>query len=118
MLLNKSTKQSEQAVHFGQAFQSDMPIKKSTGQKYLCNWILHHNQVVHYPIENNCLYVYISRIPKKQFLPKLLLKMYLRELYNRLVSPQEEGGIKGTRYTYNTIITSNQTLRNIITPQL
>ena len=51
-------------------------------------------------------------------MPKLLLKVYLRELHNRLVSTPEEGGLKEERNADNNIIISDSTLHNILPPQL
>ena len=54
--------------------------------------------------------------PKKQLVKKLLLQVYVREIHNSTVSPQQEGGLKESRPVENNIIISNSTLRNILPP--
>ena len=49
-------------------------------------------------------------------IPKLLLQVSARELYNSLVSISEEGGLKEARDEDNNIIISYSTLQNIIPP--
>ena len=51
-------------------------------------------------------------------MPKFLLQVSVQEIYNSMVSPPEEGEPKGARDKDNNIITSDSTLRNILTTQL
>ena len=67
-----------------------------------------------YPIENDCLYVYIDGNSGKQLMPKFLLQVSVQELHNSMVSCPEEGGPKKSIYEYNNIIISDSTLRNIL----
>ena len=60
----------------------------------LLNLIIHYTQVVQNPIANDCLNVCIDCISKKQRVPKLVLQVYVRELHNRMVSPQEADELK------------------------
>ena len=53
-----------------------------------------------------------------QLVTKLLFQVLVRELHNSMVSPPEEGGLKEARDSYNHIIISDSTLRNILPPQL
>ena len=53
-----------------------------------------------------------------QLVPKLALQVYVRELYNRLVSDTNDGGIKDTMDEDDNIIISGSTLRSLFTPQL
>ena len=74
--------------------------------------------VVKYPIANYCLYLSIDVNSKKQLMPIFSLQVSIGKLYNIMVSPPEEGGMKEARYAYNKIIISDSTLLNIIPPQL
>ena len=53
--------------------------------RYFYNWIMHHPQVVQSPIVNDCLKVKIDGHTEPQLVPKLLLKMSVREIHNNLV---------------------------------
>ena len=53
-----------------------------------------------------------------QLVPKLLLKVFVRELHNSLVIDPNDGGIKDARYQENIIIISDSTLRSLLPPQL
>ena len=70
------------------------------------------------PIENCCIYASFYGIPKKQLMPKVSLRVYVQEIHNSMLSPQEEGGLKYSRYADNNIIISDSTLRHILPPQL
>ena len=62
---------------------------KSTGKKYLYDWILHHPQIVQSPISNYCIKASIDSHSETQLVPKLSLQVYVRELHNRMVGPPE-----------------------------
>ena len=51
----------------------------------LYNWIIHNPQVVQSPTANDCLKVKIDGYTEPQLVPKLLLKVSIRELHNSLV---------------------------------
>ena len=52
-----------------------------------------------------------------QLVPKLLLQVSVRELYNSLVSDPNGGGIKDARDEYGKIIISDSKLRALLPPQ-
>ena len=58
-------------------------------------------------MENDCLYVSIYGILKKQLVTKLLLEMYVQELHNIIVNPLELGSLKESGDTENNIIISD-----------
>ena len=60
-------------------------------------WITRHPQVVQSPISNDCLKVMLDYQTEHQLVPKLLLQVSDRELYNSLVSDPNDGGIKDAR---------------------
>ena len=53
-----------------------------------------------------------------QLVPKLLLQVSVRELYNSLVIDPNDGGLKDARYENGKIIISDSTLRSLLPPQL
>ena len=53
-----------------------------------------------------------------QLVPKLLLQVSVRELYNSLVSDPNDGGFKDARDEYGKIIISDSTLRSLLPSQL
>ena len=53
-----------------------------------------------------------------QLVPKLLLQVSVRELYNSLVSDPNDGGLKDARYEDGKIIISDLTFRSLLPPQL
>ena len=55
---------------------------------------MHHPQVVQSPIANDCLKVKIDGYTEPQLVPKLLLHVSVRELYNKLVRNTIYGGLK------------------------
>ena len=59
--------------------------------KYLYNWILQHLEIVLSTVANDFIKVYIDGYLEPQLVSKLLLQVYVRELYNSMVSPPEEG---------------------------
>ena len=91
---------------------------QSTGQKLLYNFILQHPQVVVFPIGNDCLTLSIDSQVEPQLVPKLVLRVSVRELHTSMVIPPEEVGLKEERYSDNNIIISDSDLRNILPPQL
>ena len=60
-------------------------------------WITRNPQVVQLPIYNYCLKVMLDDQTESQLVPKLLLKLSVREPHNRLVSDPNDGGLKDTR---------------------
>ena len=69
-------------------------------------------------IDNDSIQLYIRGQAGPQLVPKLLLKLFVREQYNSTVIPLEEGGMKEARDTKDNIIISDSTLRNILPPQI
>ena len=69
-------------------------------------------------IENYFLCVSIYGNSQKQLIPKVLLKFYVQNYHNRMVSPTEEGGLEEARDEDNNIIISDSTLQNILPTQL
>ena len=53
---------------------------------------------------------------EQQLVPKLLLRVSIRELHNSLVSDPDDGGLKDTRDEEDNIIISDSTLRSLLTP--
>ena len=78
---------------------------------------MHHPQVVQSPIVNNCLKVKIDGHTEPQLVPKLLLKVYVRELHNKLVSATIDGGLKEARDKGDNIIMSDSTSSSLLPPQ-
>ena len=60
----------------------------------LYNWILQHPQFVESPIANNSIKLSIDDQVETQVVPRLLLKVYFREVHNTMLHPIEEGGLK------------------------
>ena len=71
-----------------------------------------------YLIANNFLKVSIDVPYEPQLVPNFLLQVSVRELYNSMVIPPEEGGLKDSIYADNNIIIGDSTLRSILPPQL
>ena len=63
----------------------------------LYTWIARNPQVIKSPISNYCLKVVLDYHSEPQLVPKLLLKVYVRELHNILVSDPNDGGLKDAR---------------------
>ena len=63
-------------------------------KKPLYNWIIHHPQVVQSPIVNVFLKMKMDGYTEPQIVPKLLLHVSVRELYNNLVINKKDGGVK------------------------
>ena len=53
-----------------------------------------------------------------QLVPKLLLRVTVRELHNILLSYPNDGGLKYARYEEHNIIISDSTLRSLLSPHL
>ena len=53
-----------------------------------------------------------------QLVPKLLLQVFIREMYNNLLSDPNGGGLKDARDEDGNIIISYSTLRSLLPPQL
>ena len=87
-------------------------------KNYLYKWIIHHPQVVQSSISNDCLKVKTDGYTEPQIFPKLLLKVFFRELHNNLVRSTIYGGIKEARDEDDNIIISDSTLRSLLPPQL
>ena len=81
-------------------------------------WITHHPEVFQSAISNDCLKVVLYDQTEPQLVPKLLLQVSFRELYNSLVSDPNDGGLKDARDEYGKIIISDSTLRSLLPPQL
>ena len=79
---------------------------------------MHHPQVVQSPIFNDCLKVNIGGHTEPQLVPKLLLRVSVRELHNSLFCDPVDGGIKETRDEENNSIINDSTLRSLLPPQL
>ena len=77
----------------------------------LYTWITHHTQVFQSPISDDCLKVMLDDQTEPKLVPKLLLKVSIRELHNILVSDTNDGGIKDARDEDGNIIISDYTLR-------
>ena len=92
-------------------FKINEPIKK-----YLYNWIIHHPYVVQSPIVKDCLKVKIDGHTEPQLVPKLLLKVSIRELHNNLASATIYSGLKESRDEDDNIIISDSTLRSLLPP--
>ena len=78
------------------------------------SWITGHNQVVQSPISNDCLKVMFDDQTEPQLVPKLLLRVSVRELYNSLVSDPNYGGLKDSRDEDGNIIISDYTLHSLM----
>ena len=70
------------------------------------------------PIFNDCLKVIFDDKEEPQMVPKLMLRVYVRELNNSLVSDPNYGGLKEASNEENKIIISDSKLRTLLTPQL
>ena len=87
-------------------------------KKSLYIWIMHHQQVVQSPIENDCLKVKIDGYTELQLVPNFLLNVSARELHNNLVMATKDGGIKEARDEDENNLISNSKLRLLLPPQL
>ena len=71
---------------------------------------MHHPEVVQSPVFNDCMNVNIYCHNKLKIVPKLLLKVSVRELPNSLVSNPIYCGLKEARDVENNIIINDSTL--------
>ena len=65
-----------------------------TGQKISLQLDSATFSVFQSPITNYCLKLFIGGQVETQLVPRLLLRIYVREVYNSMVSPPEEGVLK------------------------
>ena len=80
-------------------------------------WIINHPYVIVSPITNKC--VYINPHGKDNtYIPKLSLKMYIRELHNHMVQTFSQGGLSEESDKNNSIIICDSVLCYIIPPEL
>ena len=86
-------------------------------KRNLYTWITRHPQVVQSPISNDCLKVMLDDQKEPQIVPKLLLKVSVREIHNSLVSDPNSGGLNDTRDEDGKIIISDSTFRSLFLPQ-
>ena len=54
---------------------------------------------------------------KSEYWSKLLLKVYARELHNRLFGDPDDGGLKEAWHVENNFIIGDNTLRSLFPPQ-
>ena len=87
-------------------------------KRTLYEWIARHPQVVQSKFSNDCLKVMLDDQREHQLVPKLLLRVSLRELYNSLISDPNDGGLKYARDEYGNIIISDYTLHSMLPSQL
>ena len=79
---------------------------------------MHHLQVVQSLFLNDSLKLNIGGHTEPQLVPKLLLRVSIQELHNRLVSDPVDGGLKEAIDAENNIIISDYTLLSLLQPQL
>ena len=70
------------------------------------------------PIFNDCLKVIFDDKKEPQMVPKLLLHVSFRELYNILVSDTNDGDIQESRDEENNIFMSDSSLWTLLPLQL
>ena len=78
---------------------------------------MQHPQVMQSPIVNDCLKVKIDGHTEPKLVPKLLLKVSIREPHKNLVSNIDNSGIKEARDAENNINISDSTLRSLLQQQ-
>ena len=86
-------------------------------KRNLYTWITRHPQVVQSPISNDGLKMTLYDQTEPTLVPKLLLQVSVRDLYNSLVSDPNDGGLKDARDEDGKIIISDSTLRSLLPPQ-
>ena len=69
------------------------------------------------PILNDCLKVKIDGYTEPQLVPKLLLRVSIRELHNNLVSATKDGGLQEAIDEDENIIISDSTLHSLLPTQ-
>ena len=79
-----------------------------------------HNtpQNVQLPISNDYLKLIFDDQTEPQMVLKKILRVYVRELHNSLVSDPNDGVLKEAIYEENNISISDSTLRTLLSPQL
>ena len=80
--------------------------------------MIRHTQVVQSPIFNDSLKLVFDDQTEPQMIPKLLLKVSVRELHNSIVSDPNDGGLKESRYEENNIVISDSKLWILMPQQL
>jgi hypothetical protein len=83
----------------------------------LQHWVEKHPQVVQSPIVNDTLLIMNSQGLKSP-VPKLLLRIPVRELHNDMIKSVEEGGFALARNNSGTVQISDTSLRDNLPPQL
>ena len=78
---------------------------------------MHHLKVVLSPIFNDCMKVKIDGHTEPQLVPKLLLRVCVRELHNNLVRDTIYGGLKEARDEDDNIIISDSSLPSLLSSQ-
>ena len=78
---------------------------------------MHHLKVVQSPIFNDCMKVKIDGHTEPQLVPKLLLRVSVRELHNNLVRDTIYGGLKEARDEDDNIIISDSSLPSLLSSQ-
>ena len=86
-------------------------------ERNLYAWITRHPQAVQSPISKYCLKVMLNDKKEPQLVPKLLLQVSAREMYNSLVRDPNDGDIKYSRDEDGNIIISDSTLCSLFPPQ-
>ena len=86
--------------------------------KSIYKFIINHPQVVQSPIVNDCLEVKIDGYTEPQLVPKLLLRVSVKEIHNNRVSGTKGGGQKKARDEDDNILISDSTLRSLFPSQL
>ena len=118
-----STKYKRKAMKVGSNLWTNKKRKgySKMNEKTKCKfytWITCHPRVVQSPISNDYLKIMLDDQSEPQLVPKLLLKVSIRELHTSLLSDPNDGGLKDARYEDGDIIISDSTLRSLLPPQL
>ena len=66
----------------------------------------------------DCLNMIFDDQTEPQLVPKLLIQVSVKELYNSLVIDPNDGDLKPTRDKDDNIISSYDTLRSLLPPQI
>ena len=81
----------------------------------VCQYIVHHENVIHSPIANDSLLIKLPGMAVKSRVGKLLLEIPIRELHNQMVA---EDGLNEAQNSAGQALISDTTLRKIIKEQL
>ena len=84
----------------------------------LVQWILKHPQVRDSPIAKDCLKIKVTGTDKKEVVHKKLFQISVRELYNDLIKPEDQGGLKEAKDASGNVIIGLTTLRYLMPPQV